>query len=292
MKNSQDKEAKAKKLNIVLVSMIVIALIISAVVFFRHQQSDMTPSRNDSKTISAQQLRHQHLQIRFSGFNGFGRVVLSGDHLTEDGKVEVKRNGRLKNGDRLKISLPKATRQRFRQRGLYLQGKTHFTIKVSGLTNPNELKNTVEMQRMIDQRVQAKYLGTEEQLVFKNLWLTDDRLELDDLTGRSLSNSKAAIIFENMQKKQPETLIEIDDQDDEDTDDDLQLLAVYQLVNSSTSTKQLLVAGVDDVGINERVLQLDDDDSDELNLVTLTQADAQVYAKLKKQLQKFGVILK
>lgn len=92
------------------------------------------------------------IKVSFMGYNGHGRVVLTTkDKKLLDKQLSIKNNGKLTNGDQIKVVAPKGF---FQKEGIKYTGKKYLSETVSGLSDLSKVSNVAEVQKVTDSLIE------------------------------------------------------------------------------------------------------------------------------------------
>jgi hypothetical protein len=86
------------------------------------------------------------IKVKFAGFEGKGIVTLKSETI-KNGIFEVSNNGKLKNGQTVKITPPSDL---FKKEGTIYSGKKYLEVKVSGLRDLGKIDNVDELKQFCD----------------------------------------------------------------------------------------------------------------------------------------------
>ncbi|BDR58702.1 hypothetical protein [Xylocopilactobacillus apicola] len=115
-----------------------------------------TPIKPASKTYTVKGLKEfkkestkpilNSIKVKFAGFQGHGVVILTSKKFNNE-IFEIKKNGKLINGDLIQINLPDSA---FSKEGVVYEGKKYLTAKVSGLKDLSKISNVDELKKFSD----------------------------------------------------------------------------------------------------------------------------------------------
>lgn len=95
------------------------------------------------------------LDVSFAGFNGNGQVLLTSKDKKLDAKeFTVKKNGKLSNGDKIKVKAPS---ELFKKDGINYKGAKSVTVEVKGLKELDKISNVDAVKKVSDSLINDEY---------------------------------------------------------------------------------------------------------------------------------------
>ncbi|BDR56585.1 hypothetical protein [Xylocopilactobacillus apis] len=134
------------------------------------------PIKPESKTYTVKGLENikqestssvlSSVKVSFAGFNGIGRVIIKSDKI-KDGTFKVKNNGKLSNGDTVKIKAPD---ELFNKQGVHYTGDKYVKATVDGLQDLSKIKNIDAIKKFSDDVIKNSYKSDGYEITFINLY--------------------------------------------------------------------------------------------------------------------------
>ncbi|GKQ42216.1 hypothetical protein RD055328_01390 [Companilactobacillus sp. RD055328] len=197
------------------------------------------------KTVDVKDIK-SNLKIKFEGVSGLGKIRVNSNKY-KDMVLNVKKNGKLKNNDKVKIVISKQDIEDMESNGKKFEGSRSFETTVSGLQDVNEISNI-------------------EDVINLNTALANDENESGDATTYKVELVHS-YIENNADDDYSKTSSQVSVNDNSDMSNTYNVFGMYKVTTISTYNNkaevQYVQYGYEGLEIEDHILNIDDKNTDD-----------------------------